>query len=71
LKIIIIPKKKFETLKEHLLSFTVEIHEHLAMTGQLEDINLNVPEAIEAVNNRFPFITEWTDVSINVLIFNA
>jgi hypothetical protein len=38
-----------------------EIHETLRNSGQLVDLNLTVPEALEAVVAKYPLFTEWTE----------
>lgn len=39
-----------------------EIHESLMLRGELYDMDLTVPEALNAVRFKYPRLTEWLDV---------
>jgi hypothetical protein len=43
-----------------------EIHEALMIRGELYEMDLTVPEALNAVGFKYPSLTEWLEVSLRV-----
>ena len=45
------------------------LHEVLNQSGQLVELNLTVPEAINASAHKYPKLTEWQGVNLHCTLY--